>query len=146
RIAPGVEIVDCLAFNLPTALAVPERGDRRRRTQQEGILRHLPKKPRAERVTLDPGIEQGLACERRLGRGPFQKLLQDWTEIRLAVFEHWPQQHPARDDEKLPPQLPRFFESFRPETFHLKSSAAQGFCRSAHRRAGCRRDRRAAIV
>ena len=44
------------------------------------------------------------------------------------------------------PQLPRLFESFRLKVFHLKSRAAQGFCRSAHRRASFRRDRRAAVV
>ena len=31
------------------------------------------------------------------------------------------------------PELARFFESVRAEGFHLKSRAAQGFCRGAYR-------------
>src|ERR1700691_528783 len=86
RIAPSVEIVDCFAFNLPTALPVPESWDRRRRAQQDGILLHLREEPRAEQITLDPGIEQGRSS---VGRpGPFQKLLEDRTKIRVRVFEH----------------------------------------------------------
>ncbi len=73
--------MDGLAFNLPTALAVPKSGDRRRRAQQDGILLHLREEPRAEQIALDPGIEQSPSSVGWLGRGPFQKLLEDRTEI-----------------------------------------------------------------
>src|SRR5258708_5788248 len=46
-IAPGIEIVDRFPFNLPTALSVPEGGDRRRRAEQNGIVLHLCEEARA---------------------------------------------------------------------------------------------------
>jgi hypothetical protein len=46
---------------------VPESWDRRRRAQQDGILLHLREEPRAEQITLDPGIEQSRSSVGRLG-------------------------------------------------------------------------------
>ena len=80
--------MDGFAFNLPTALPVPERGDRRRRAQQDGIFLHLREEPRAEQIALDPGIEQRPSSVTWLGRRPFQKLLEDRTKIGVAFFEH----------------------------------------------------------
>src|SRR6266852_5767828 len=146
RIAPGIEIVDGLAFNLPTALSVPEGGDRRRGAQENGILLHLCEEARAQQIALDPGIEQSSSGVGWFGRRPFQKLLEDGTEIGIFFLEHRPHKHSAGDHEELVPELPGFFESLRLEWFHSKSSAAQGFCGFADGGTGFWSDRRAAIV
>ena len=54
--------------------------------------------------------------------------------------------HSAGDTEQLPPQLAGQLKPFRPEGFHLKTRAPQGFSRSSHRRARFRSHRRAAVV
>src|SRR5258708_40204398 len=139
-------MLDCLAFNHPTAYAVAERRDRSRRAQQDGILLHLSEKLGPDHVALNPGIEQRFASMSEFGRRPFHKLFQDWTKICFPIFEHPAQEHAASDDEIFPPQLPGCFESFRLKAVHLKSSAPQGFCSSADRRVSFLCDRRAAVV
>src|SRR5580692_8132509 len=110
------------------------------------MVLHLPEKTRTELIALDPYLEQSLSGEREFARRQLQKLFQDGAEIGFPVFEHRTQQHPTRNYEELVPQLARFLQSFWLEVLHLKSRAAQGFCRSSHYSARFRRDRRAAIV
>src|SRR5579864_3278146 len=52
-IAPGVQILHRLAVDDPTAFAVPEGWNRRRRTQQDGKHLHLRQKPGAQFIPLD---------------------------------------------------------------------------------------------
>jgi len=66
-----------------------------------------------------------------LGRGPFKKFPQDRTESDSRPL-NWPQQHATGNDEIFPPELRASFQSFRPKWFHLKTSAAQGFCGITH--------------
>src|SRR5580658_412322 len=161
RVAPGIEIVDRLAFDLPIALSVAECGYGRRRAQQDGILLHLREEARTEQIAPDPGIEQRAPGERGLSRRPLQKLLEDRTKIGVTFLEHvllehislehvslehGAQEHSASDHEELVPQSPRLFETFGLEALYLKSRAAQGFGCGSYGCTRFRRDRGTAIV
>ena len=77
-VTPGIEIMNSLAFNLPTSLAVSKRGDSSGRTQQDRILLHLREKLRAQYIALNPRVQQRYSSVNRLTSAANRGTLSGW--------------------------------------------------------------------
>ena len=107
------------------AFAMLEGGNGCGGTEQDGKLLHLRQEFFTQRVTVDPGMKQGFAVERRLLLGVFEKLSKGWAEVVFTTFEQRTNDHCAGVDEKFPPELARLFQAFGTKGLDLKAGVAQ---------------------
>src|SRR6185437_4716197 len=132
-VARRVEVVDGLAFNLPAALAVPKRRNRRNRTQQYWEPLHLLENLHANQVAADPALHEGVRSVPLLLRDPPIELFENGAQFRFASLRHRTEQHPAQHTEELPPELACLVQTFWAKCFYFESGIAQELRGLAHR-------------
>src|SRR6185437_5762440 len=145
-VAPRIQILHELPFNLPTALAVMEGGNCGGGTKQQRESLHLLENFYTHHVALHPHIQQRFSCMRRALGDPFQKLFQYRTHDFFMALSHRAKQHASRNAKELPPELAGFFQAFGTEWFHLKAGALQKFRGIADCGARFSRDRSASVI
>jgi hypothetical protein len=124
-VAPGVEVIDCLAVDLPTAVAVAKCRNSSNRTKQDGERWHLFEDLRAQSVPHHPSLEQCLSRMRTFGSCPTGELLQNRTELVFSTSCHGVQQHGSPESKQLPPQGPRLFQTLGTKGLNLESGPRQ---------------------
>src|SRR5437667_12017801 len=145
-VAPGIEVFDCLAINLPPTLAMLKRRNCRYRAKQHGIITHLREDLHANRIALNPGIEQRLSCVIRLSLNPTRKLLQNRAQLCFMSACHRAEQHSSSNSEEFPPELPGQLEPIGTKWLDLKTCTRQSLRGRSHRRTCIRRHRRTAVI
>src|SRR6476646_10237306 len=83
---------------------------------------------------------------RRPGRNPRIELAEDGTQIAFTSFQHWTEQHRARNPEEFPPQVPGLVQSVRAKLLNLKACGSEEFSSSANGKTSFAADGYAAVI
>ena len=97
------------------------------RTEENRELPHLVEEAGTQSVSANPGVDDCLAGQFRLRRGPLEELPQDWARLGFAAFEHRTDEHAGTLDEELLPENARLLETIGTKWLDLKTGTAQRF-------------------